>query len=84
MSPIKSHAESSFYNQSCSFNYAITSSFFMPSDEGDPIFKSRKKADAKNRKDNHQMSHQFSSLENLNDILKKTVGQLHSILPQIT
>ena len=56
----------------------------MPSDEGDPIFKSRKKADAKNRKDNHQMSHQFSSLENLNDILKKTVGQLHSILPQIT
>ena len=42
----------------------------MPSDD-DPIFKSRKKADAKNRKDNHQMSHQFSSLENLNDILKK-------------
>ena len=57
----------------------------MPSDDpSDPIFKSRKKADAKNRKDNHQMSHQFSSLENLNDILKKTVGQLHSILPQIT
>ena len=45
----------------------------MPSDD-DPIFKSRKKADAKNRKDNHQMSHQFSSLENLNDILKKLLG----------
>ena len=81
-------AESSFYNQSCSFNYAITSSFFscLQKDD-DPIFKSRKKADAKNRKDNHQMSHQFYSLENLNDILKKhsvDVEQLHSILPQIT
>ena len=43
---------SSFYNQSCNFNYAITSSVFHAFKKvDDPIFKSRKKADAKNRKE---------------------------------